>query len=127
MAAPRPSTSPGAYVCAIAPRSAALGALSQATTRAPLAAASSATSPKVSCSPGMTTQRAPAYALARRARSATKGWKDTRRARPSAFARRRSWSSAGPEPISRSGHGSSERAAASSSRKTPFSRASRPT
>src|SRR5919198_22878 len=40
--------------------SAALGAVSQATTRAPLAAASSATSPNVSCSPGMTTQRAPA-------------------------------------------------------------------
>ena len=35
-------------------------AVAQATTRAPLAAASSATRPKVSCSPGMTTQRAPA-------------------------------------------------------------------
>ena len=60
MAAASPSVSPGAKRCAMSPRSAALGALAQATTRAPLAAASSATSPKVSCSPGMTTQRAPA-------------------------------------------------------------------
>ena len=119
--------SPGANVWAIAPSGTVLGAVAQATTRAPLAAASRATRPNVSCSPGMTTQRALAYARARRPRSATKGWKATRRAIPSARARRRSASSAGPEPISRSGQRSSERAAASSSRKTPFSRASLPT
>ena len=83
--------------------SAAAGVEEQATTRAPLAAASSTARPKVSCGPGATTQAASRYSRASARRSATNGRISTRSARPSRRARASSTGLAGPSPTIRSG------------------------
>jgi len=71
MAARSPSTSPDPKVSASVPSWRTDGAPASATIRAPDAAASSATRPKVSWRPGMQTTRALAYSRARRSRSLT--------------------------------------------------------